>query len=101
MLSYAFSERVMRTGVEKEWKMDRGLGLGQCLRMPSLVVALRVPLLTPLDQRAFFTQHRDREQGGTLEPAVGGGFVGRFFRVGPGRELRERGSIPVKVNRRG
>jgi hypothetical protein len=63
MLSYAFSERVMRTGVEKEWKMDRGLGLGQCLRMPSLVVALRVPLLTPLDQRAFFTQHRDREHG--------------------------------------
>lgn len=76
MLSYAFSERVMRTGVEKEQNMDRGLGLGQCLRMPSLVVALRVPLLTPLDPFLHTTQGQGA--GGTLEPAVGGGFVGRF-----------------------
>ena len=99
MLSYAFSERVMRTGVEKEQKMNRGLGLGQCLRMPSLVVALRVLLLTPLDPFLHTTQGQGA--GGNPGASRGRRFCGEVFRVGPGRELRERGSIPVKVNRRG
>ncbi|CAB1342452.1 unnamed protein product [Coregonus sp. 'balchen'] len=78
---------VMRIGVERERKMDRWLGMGQFCVGYSQNALSCVPLLTPSKTPSHNTG--TGREGGTLEPATGG-FVGKFFRVGPGRELRER-----------